>query len=166
MNTLATLVVLFCWPVYLILFAKKGVLNPQHRRHSRVSALGILLQAIGVFLMFYFRRPMFTPILPIAPMTLVAPVIAMFIAAVAVWFSYLALIVLGEQWAFLAAVKAEHLLVQTGPYSIIRHPLYVCFFALVLATGIIWTRLGALAIAMGVFAIGMWIRIRTEEKLL
>jgi protein-S-isoprenylcysteine O-methyltransferase Ste14 len=166
MNTFATFAVLLCWPVYLFLFIKKGALRPEHRRHSRLSAFGILLQAVSVFLMFYFRRTMFTPILAAVPIVFVAPVVAMILAAGAVWFSYISLKVLGEQWAFLAGVKAEHRLVQTGPYSIIRHPLYICFFALVLATGMVWTTFSALAVAMGLFVVGMWVRIRTEEKLL
>ena len=91
---------------------------------------------------------------------------AVILAVGAVWFSWLARSELGTQWRFAASIGAGHKLVQSGPYAIVRHPLYVSFFALTLATGIVWTDPGLLPLALILFAIGVWIRVKTEEKLL
>jgi protein-S-isoprenylcysteine O-methyltransferase Ste14 len=95
-----------------------------------------------------------------------APVTAALLAIGAVWISGIALKTLGEHWSFVAGVAAEHQLIQTGPYAFVRHPLYVCFFGLTFATGIVWSQPIALPFAVLLFWAGVWIRVRTEEKLL
>jgi len=57
-------------------------------------------------------------------------------------------------------------LICDGPYAVVRHPLYACFFALTFATALVWTYPGGAMIALGIFLVGVWVRIRSEEKLL
>lgn len=160
---LPTIIVLLCWPVYLLLFLGRGQRSSQREKKDLSSALGILSQGAGVFIVFSVRRPLFSPLIePAWPLDLVALLMA--IAAVCV--SRRALRVLGEHWSLVARVTGQHKLIQHGPFAVVRHPLYSCFFALTLATGIVWTEPLAIPLAMGIFSIGVWIRIRTEEKLL
>jgi protein-S-isoprenylcysteine O-methyltransferase Ste14 len=77
-----------------------------------------------------------------------------------------ALSVLGRNWSFVAAVGRDHELVEHGPYASIRHPLYASFFLMTMATAVIWSRPAAIAVSGIIFAVGVWIRIRVEEKLL
>jgi protein-S-isoprenylcysteine O-methyltransferase Ste14 len=100
------------------------------------------------------------------PASVVAPVIAGLIAAGSVWFSRIALDALGKEWSFVAGVTANHRLIQTGPYAIVRHPLYLCFFGLTFATAIVWSEPVGIAVSSLLFWIGVAIRVRTEEKIL
>ena len=91
---------------------------------------------------------------------------AALLAVGSVWFSRVALQVLGRQWSLVAGVTAEHRLVREGPYAVVRHPLYTCFFGLTLATAIVYCRPAAIPASVFLFWIGVWIRVRCEEKIL
>ena len=74
--------------------------------------------------------------------------------------------VLGRQWRIDAGLNADHELVRSGPYRLMRHPIYASMFAMLLGTGFLVTRLPILAGAVVVFAIGTEIRVRVEDSLL
>ncbi len=43
---------------------------------------------------------------------------------------------LGKQWSLVARLTDEHELVTSGPYGIVRHPIYTAMLGLLLATGV------------------------------
>lgn len=78
-------------------------------------------------------------------------------------FSWWARIHLGALWSARITKKIDHRVVDTGPYAIVRHPIYtgilVALFALIAADGTV------LAIAGGVIVtIGITMRARFEEE--
>src|SRR5688572_23103520 len=128
LHVFATIAVILLWLVYLAMFIGKGGAQ-SYQKKNLASSLGIALQFSGVAVLWIWRRQLFSPLpaLPF-PASLVAPVAAVLIAAGSVWFSWEALQTLGRNWSFVAGVTAEHRLVKEGPYAIVRHPLYSCFF--------------------------------------
>ncbi len=73
---------------------------------------------------------------------------------------------LGKQWRVDAALGPEHALVRSGPYRIIRHPIYTSMLCVLLGTGFVVTSLTLLLVAVIVFFIGTEIRMRVEDRLL
>jgi protein-S-isoprenylcysteine O-methyltransferase Ste14 len=136
-------------------------------RQDLASRWGIILQYSGAATVWVWRRPLFSP-LPVSNLLLqtVAPIVAVLLAVGSVYFSRAALKTLGRQWGFIAGVTAGHQLIQDGPYAVIRHPLYTCFYGLTLAAAIVWTAPWGLLAATILFWIGVWIRVHTEEKVL
>jgi protein-S-isoprenylcysteine O-methyltransferase Ste14 len=62
-------------------------------------------------------------------------------------------------------IKADHQLVTSGPYRLIRHPIYTAILALAGGTAIVSAQLrGALGFA--VFAFVYWRKLRLEEAML
>jgi protein-S-isoprenylcysteine O-methyltransferase Ste14 len=166
-NGVVTIAVVLCWPFYISLFLHKRSTTTPSVREDRRSKIGILLQYGGALLMWLFKRPLFSPLFDIGfPATVMVPAMAVVLAAGSLWFSMLSLRVLGAQWRFVASVESGHKLIREGPYGVVRHPLYLCFFAFSLATGMVWTSETWLPLALAVFIIGMWIRVRTEERIL
>jgi protein-S-isoprenylcysteine O-methyltransferase Ste14 len=165
LNAAAVLIVAFCWPVYLRLFFHRPKSASPERKTDRMSVFGIVLQAAGVALVFWPRQ-LFSPMIPIFPANIVVPVMAVLLALSSVWFSRSALESLGSQWSMMAEINGGHRLVREGLYRVVRHPLYLCFFGLVVATGMVWACLVSVVAAVFVFWIGVWIRVHCEENLL
>nr|HEV7952846.1 isoprenylcysteine carboxylmethyltransferase family protein [Candidatus Acidoferrales bacterium] len=72
---------------------------------------------------------------------------------------------LGRFWSSAVAIMKDHQLVRTGPYRLIRHPLYTgmlgMFFGTTIVSGQYHALIGA---ALGVFV--YWGKIRIEERAL
>lgn len=73
---------------------------------------------------------------------------------------------LGKQWRYQAALRADHELVQTGPYRWMRHPIYTSMLGMMLATGFCWTWWPLFVAAVVCFLAGTEIRVRAEDRLL
>jgi protein-S-isoprenylcysteine O-methyltransferase Ste14 len=65
-----------------------------------------------------------------------------------------------------AALGAEHKLVRSGPYALVRNPIYTSMLLLICAIAIVVTGWKLFLGALVMFVIGTEIRVRTEEKLL
>ena len=69
--------------------------------------------------------------------------------AFAIW----ARVYLGSNWSAIASVKEGHSLVRSGPYSVVRHPIYTGLTAAVLGTALVYGKAGCfLALPMTVVA--------------
>src|SRR5205085_8164740 len=73
---------------------------------------------------------------------------------------------LGRNWSFVARTRSDHELVRTGPYSRVRHPIYLGMFLFLLALAIALGHWAQLLIAVPVFFAGTVIRTRLEDSLL
>ncbi len=65
-----------------------------------------------------------------------------------------------------AGLGAEHKLVRSGPYGMVRHPIYTSMLAVMCATAVIVTPWQLFLVSLALFVVGTEIRVRTEEKLL
>ncbi len=73
---------------------------------------------------------------------------------------------LAQQWRLDAALNADHQLIRTGPYAVLRHPIYAAMLAMVLGTGLLLASWPAILAGVILHIIGTEIRVRSEEKLL
>jgi protein-S-isoprenylcysteine O-methyltransferase Ste14 len=65
-----------------------------------------------------------------------------------------------------AAVEPDHELIRSGPYRIVRHPIYASMLCLLLGIGSMVAPLAWFAVAVVVFLAGTEIRVRVEDRLL
>jgi protein-S-isoprenylcysteine O-methyltransferase Ste14 len=72
---------------------------------------------------------------------------------------------LGRFWSNAITHKEGHRVVDTGPYGLVRHPIYTGLIAGMLATGI---AVGTLTAVLGaiLISLGMWQKARMEEGFL
>jgi protein-S-isoprenylcysteine O-methyltransferase Ste14 len=73
---------------------------------------------------------------------------------------------LGRQWRVDAGLSADHELVMSGPYRVVRHPIYASMLFLFFGTGVAMTPPVLFAIAAVFFIAGTEMRVRIEERLL
>lgn len=89
--------------------------------------------------------------------------VAVLLAGVA--FAWWARLHLGPLWSGSITRKADHRIVDTGPYAIVRHPIYTGILAGVLATALLrGTTLGLIGFPL--MAIGFAMKARIEERFL
>jgi protein-S-isoprenylcysteine O-methyltransferase Ste14 len=168
--TLAFTVVMASWftfaAVFRAFFSKKPSSAPDRKR-ERTSIIGIALQGAGYGVVWSVHRPPFTPIVSVGKLfEIAAAIVTMVMAAGSVWFISAAVRTLGKQWSLAARVLEGHNLITTGPYNVVRNPIYAGMFGMLLATGLAISHWIGLLIAVTIFAIGTAVRVRSEEKLL
>ena len=73
---------------------------------------------------------------------------------------------LGRELRLDAAVGEDHELIRSGPYRLVRHPIYTSMLCVILGTGILTASLPMLLVSILVFVIGTEIRVRVEDGLL
>jgi protein-S-isoprenylcysteine O-methyltransferase len=81
--------------------------------------------------------------------------------AFAVWARF----ALGRNWSSQVALKQGHELVRSGPYRLVRHPIYSGVLLALLGTAAAIGELRGL-IAFGLFVAGWWLKARVEEVVL
>jgi len=87
------------------------------------------------------------------------------VQALGTWLAVWARIHLGRNWSGAIAIKVEHQLIRSGPYRLLRHPIYTGLLAMYLGLAVVtgeWLALIGVALA----AIAYWRKIRLEETAL
>src|ERR1017187_7501034 len=72
---------------------------------------------------------------------------------------------LGRNWSGNPTVKEGHELVETGPYRLVRHPIYTGFLLAIAGTGIGSGQVMQLFIFGTAFVL-LWAKLRIEESLM
>ncbi|HEX4534654.1 MAG TPA: isoprenylcysteine carboxylmethyltransferase family protein, partial [Rhizomicrobium sp.] len=80
-------------------------------------------------------------------------------------FAWWARIYLGKLWSGNITTKADHRVVDRGPYAIVRHPIYTGILIAVLGTMIAKGTLLGIVGAV-IITLGLWMKARLEEKFL
>ncbi len=157
----------FAFAVVFIVFLRKKRPSPPESRRERTSIVGIALQGAGYAIVWSVHRQPFTPIAPLGNLLeITVSVVTIVLGIGSVWFISAAVRALGKQWSLAARVLEGHNLITTGPYNVVRNPIYTGMFGMLLATGLAISHWIGLVIAVMVFAIGTLVRVRSEEKLL
>ncbi len=82
------------------------------------------------------------------------------------WFNIWGRYYLGSNWANQIKIYKDHNLVTTGPYSIVRHPLYASLIWMFYASSIIYANWAVFVATSMIFVPFMYYRAKQEEKLL
>jgi protein-S-isoprenylcysteine O-methyltransferase Ste14 len=152
------LVWLICWLVAAF-SSDRSVKAPAGTNQLGYRALA----AIGALLLFGRRDPTREILLWHAPSivgwTMVAAVLA------GLLFTAWARIHLGRLWSGNVARKAEHHLVDTGPYGIVRHPIYTGIMLASMAMAVI-RGTAAAWLGVAIMTLGWYVKARMEEAFL
>lgn len=165
-STVAHWTLAVCWALIVAFFVENWYRVKAYRRkhgetwegrlEDRPSRLGLYLQG-GLLLVFIpggGRRP--------AWLFLMATVLAVASAVLVRW----AFHHLGAHWRVNTVVTADHQLVTTGPYALIRHPVYTALLGIQLATALILTSWFWAIVSLLIFGFGTEIRVEAEDALL
>ncbi len=72
---------------------------------------------------------------------------------------------LGRNWSGVVTLKGGHELITSGPYALVRHPIYTGLLAMFVATVIVLGHVAGI-VAMPFVFVSIWIKLRGEEKVM
>jgi protein-S-isoprenylcysteine O-methyltransferase Ste14 len=133
-------------------------------RSSPLSALGIALQMAGFFATGF--GPMAITLAPAGAAALIEALAVAALFAASVLLFTAAAGAMGSNWSLIARTRADHQLVTEGVFARVRHPIYLAMTLFLLALAIALGHEANLLLGAPCFALGTWIRVREEEKLL
>lgn len=162
MRFTACIEILICWMVWWYPFL---FLAPHRQRRPSItvagpSRIGLLLQTLAFFTAFAFHLPFDSAV------GNVRAIAAMIPGPLAVWMGWTAVQHLGRQFRIQAGLYEDHQLVTSGPYGVVRHPIYSSMLAMLLAMVVVMTPPLWIAISLALYIAGTEIRVRTEDGLL
>jgi protein-S-isoprenylcysteine O-methyltransferase Ste14 len=150
------------WIVWMYPFVFRAPHNQKRPSTTRKGAttVGLLLETAGICLAYAFEfsgdatEPWWRL------------VVAVVLCAVSCALAWGAVKHLGKQFRVNAGLYEDHELVRTGPYAIVRHPIYAALLGMLLATMVLITPWQWALISLILFIAGTEIRVRTEDRLL
>jgi protein-S-isoprenylcysteine O-methyltransferase Ste14 len=162
MLMLGWLVLVVSWCVWAYPFV---FLAPHHQKRPSITAIGptrvgLFLESLAIFLAFAFRMPADPP----PEWWRIATAAACGVAgAILAW---TAVRHLGRQFRVHAGLYEDHELVTSGPYAIVRHPIYTSLLAMLVCSLLILSGWRWAVVCVALFVAGTEIRVHTEDGLL
>jgi protein-S-isoprenylcysteine O-methyltransferase Ste14 len=155
------------WGVWLVswMLAAGWSARSVKRAPSRAELAYLLVQGVGTYVLVLsgMRRWGFEPQLWSVGESGGWIAAALVLAGLA--FAWWARLALGTLWSGNVARKAEHRIIDTGPYALTRHPIYTGILLSMFATGAAVGRPMAL-FGVALITIGLWMKARLEEQFL
>jgi protein-S-isoprenylcysteine O-methyltransferase Ste14 len=152
-------VLILGWLLWLAPFLLLGVRSGTAKQVDRRARWGIILEAVAFSVLwqgrFWERSPL--------PWQIGLSVVLLLLGALLSWTAKRAL---GRQWRLDAGLNTDHELITSGPYHVVRHPIYTSMLCMLLGTGVMVTPWWLISISLLLFLIGTEIRVRIEDQLL
>ena len=151
-----------CWLAWFYPFVFRAPLY-QKRASITVSGptlIGLFFEILGITLAFTLRLP------PSSPPGVARIAVSWLLAALAIGIAWTSVTHLGRQFRIRAGLYTDHQLVRTGPYAVVRHPIYASLLLMLLCTLLASTPWQWMPLALAAFVLGTEIRVRTEDRLL
>ncbi|MEA1084310.1 isoprenylcysteine carboxylmethyltransferase family protein [Sphingomonas sp. CD22] len=133
-------------------------------RRDAASLIGIAIQGLGGVIAA--SGPVRATLDPLGSAALVQAALTAALLAAALTLFVWATAAMGRNWSLVARTRADHALITTGPFARMRHPIYTALALVVIALALALGHLPRLTLALPVYALGTWLRVRIEERLL
>jgi protein-S-isoprenylcysteine O-methyltransferase Ste14 len=150
------------WLAYWFV-AALNVKRTQRRENFGSLLLNRAPLVIGALLLAFERQPLHWLSARFLPLSQAFYWIGLFMLAAGLAFAVWARRYLGRNWSGIVTVKQDHELIRSGPYALVRHPIYTGLLLAILGTAVAigeWRGL----IAFVLITAGFVVKLRSEER--
>ncbi len=164
---LALNIISACWILFAVIWLLAAFWTKQSvYRESRLQRMRYVIPIlIGGFLLAKGRRlsdPLNHRVIPhVEALSWIGVVLCIAGLAFCIWARF----TLGRNWSGVVTLKGGHELITSGPYALVRHPIYTGLLTMFVATVIVLGHVAGIIAMPFVFA-SFWIKLRYEEKLM
>jgi protein-S-isoprenylcysteine O-methyltransferase Ste14 len=150
----------------LLLARQRGRNAPASADSERrnASILWIVVQGFGIGSAGI--GPIHIALDPLSAKALTEAAVVLLLMLASVWLFDSASRAMGSNWALVARTRGDGHLVESGPFALIRNPIYVSLGFIMLAMAIAYGHTMNLIVGIPLFAFGTWMRVRHEEVVL
>jgi protein-S-isoprenylcysteine O-methyltransferase Ste14 len=139
---------------------------PVERKSFRYVRRSIILVIIAIILIVILTRyESDTLIFRIIPDSPLAGITGIVLTIAGLGFSAWARIHLGRYWSSMVMVKVGHRIIRTGPYRVVRNPMYTGLLVAYVGAAIVLGEILAF-VALGIGIAAVWVKIKAEEEIL
>lgn len=156
----------FAFFATLLMARSRGAKAPRSTDSGRrnASMLWIVVQGVGIALAGW--GPVTVARDPLSATALLGGAAVALLMTGAVWLFDASSRTMGRNWALVARTRGDGTLVENGPFAVVRNPIYVALFLLMLAMAIAYGHFSQLLLAIPLYAFGTWMRVAHEEIVL
>jgi len=164
---LALNIISVCWTLFAVVwllaaFATKKSVYQESRAQRMRYVIPIL---VGGFLLTKGHRlsePLNHRVIPhVEALAWTGAVLCIAGLAFCIWARF----TLGRNWSGVVTLKGGHELITSGPYALVRHPIYTGMLAMIVATALVLGHVAGL-IGLPFVFVSFWIKLRYEEQLM
>jgi protein-S-isoprenylcysteine O-methyltransferase Ste14 len=150
------------WLAYWIIAARN--VKPTRRRESWGSRLmTVMLTAVAAALLALRGQRLSWLTTRFLPQTMVTYWLGLLMVVLGLAFAVWARAHLGRNWSGTVTVKENHELIRTGPYGLVRHPIYTGLLFAILGTAVAFGEWRGL-LAFGFLTLAFLFKLRREER--
>lgn len=161
------LVTVLCWCTFFTYWGIKA-----NKVKAAVYTQGRASRMAYLFFVFFSLFSVYIPYFAVGvlgyqviPVSAWSGITGMVVSVAGVAFAIWARKTLGANWSAKVTLKKEHELIQRGPYSIVRHPIYTGFELATLGPVIVIGQLKGF-VALAIIFIAHVLKIRMEEEIM
>lgn len=166
MTSITGHIIIACWCIFVVVWVIAALRTKRTtEKQSVLSSLAHRLPVGAGWWLAVFpglRGPLSQQVIP---RTAPSQIIGVAICVVGLIFTLWARQTLAGNWSSDVTFKQNHELIRTGPYRIVRHPIYTGLLVMFLGTVIYIGQVRG-GISLLLVTTGFWIKLRQEERLL
>lgn len=154
----------YLWIGFLLVWGIAAITQKRTVRRDSSSSRFLQLALAVVAAVLLFDRSLSLGLLerPFLPKGAASTYLGFVLTIAGIGFALCARFFIGRNWSGAVTVKKDHELIRTGPYSVVRHPIYTGVLLGLLGTAMAMGPIRGL-LGVGVAALALWIKSRREE---
>jgi protein-S-isoprenylcysteine O-methyltransferase Ste14 len=166
MTAIASEIIITCWCIFFVVWVVNAARTKiTMERQSLASALAHRLPlGLGWWLLIIPKWSRFLN-QQILPRTALSETAGAAVCICGLAFTLWARQTLAGNWSSDVTFKQDHELIRRGPYRFVRHPIYTGLLVMFLGTAIFIGEVRGV-FSLLLIALGFWIKLRQEERLL